>query len=369
MAAPNRRSPASVIDRLFRDPRRFEVFQAVRVLEWQARRDARDPRLAAGKPVGHDHVPKEEVARLSAEIGLTFPGNELVAAERGQGGRPPTLRTPVMGLVGALGVLPQHYTEMVIKTVRARSRSLRDFLDLFHHRAISLFYRAWAKHRLPIAWERTAGSQGAGGRGAAPDPVTTAIASFVGFGTRGMEDRLSFPDDTVLHYAGLLAHTPRSVIGLRAMLSDFLGRPVTVDSFVGSWLTIAPDGQTRLPTALEPEGRHCRLGVDTVAGERAWDVQGKFRIRIGPLDYDRFLVFMPEGREMIRLRDLVRLYVGPELDFEVEVTVQGPYVPQTRLAGPDAEPGEAARLGWNTWMLHGPSPVDRADAVFQVRDL
>ena len=67
MAPPRRRSPASVIERLFRDPRRFEFFQAVRILEWQAARESRDPRLEPRKPVGRDHDPRREVVRLSGK--------------------------------------------------------------------------------------------------------------------------------------------------------------------------------------------------------------------------------------------------------------------------------------------------------------
>ena len=122
------------------------------------------------------------------------------------------------------------------------------------------------------------------------------------------------------------------------------------------------------PTLAEPEGRHCRLGIDALAGDRAWDVQGKFRLRIGPLNHDQFRDFMPEGREFRKLQDLVRMYVGPELDFELQVTLQAPEVPGARLAtGEDDR--HATRLGWNGWVLHAPSPVERKDAVFPMQDL
>ncbi len=365
MARPRRQPPASVVDRLFRDPHRFDFFQAVRVLEWQAKRDARDPRLAPRRAIGHDHDPREEVVRLRAETSLTFPGNAVAAAEPGQAGRPPQLVGAFLGLVGPLGVLPQHYTELVIRSLRERNRALRDFLDVFHHRAMSLFYRAWAKYRLPVTFERGIDNRD-------PDPTTTAIAGFVGIGTPALTRRLAVEDETILHYAGLLSRGSRSAADLQDLLSEYLGRPVAVDCFVGGWLPIAEDGQTRLPDATDPQGRHGRLGIDALAGDRAWDVQGKFRLRIGPLDREQFRDFMPEGREFRKLQDLVRLYVGPELDFELQVSLKAPHVPAARLAAPCAE-GEtdpdAARLGWSGWVLHAPSPVDRADAVFPMQDL
>ncbi|PWC37557.1 type VI secretion system baseplate subunit TssG [Azospirillum sp. TSO35-2] len=362
MARPRRQPPASVIDRLFRAPHRFDFFQAVRVLEWQARRDARDSRTAPRHAVGHDHDPREEVVRLRADTSLTFPGNQVAGAEPGADGKPPQLVGAFMGLVGPLGVLPQHYTEMMIRSLRERNRGLRDFFDVFHHRAFSLFYRAWAKYRLPVSFER---GQGGGNE---PDPVTTAIASVVGIGQPSLANRLVVEDETLLHYAGLMARGARSANDLQEMLSDYLGRPVTVESFVGGWLPIPPDGQTRLPSAAEPQGLHCRLGIDALAGDRAWDVQGKFRLRIGPLDREQFHDFMPEGREFRKLQDLARLYVGPELDFELQVTLEPAHVPAARLASGDDD-RNAARLGWNGWVLHAPSPVERADAVFPMQDL
>ncbi|MBP2298731.1 type VI secretion system baseplate subunit TssG [Azospirillum picis] len=361
MARPRRQPPASVIDRLFRAPHRFDFFQAVRVLEWRARREARDSRLSPRHAVGHDHDPREEVVRLRAETSLTFPGNQVAGAETGTDGRPPVVVGAFMGLVGPLGVLPQHYTELMIRSLRERNRALRDFYDIFHHRAFSLFYRAWAKYRLAPSFERAREQR-------EPDPVSTVVGSLIGIGQPSLTGRLAVADETLLHYSGLLARGPRSAADLQEMLSDHLGRPVTVDSFVGSWLPIAPDGQTRLPGPGDPDGRHCRLGIDALAGDRAWDVQGKFRLRIGPLKHDQFRDFMPEGREFRKLQDLVRLYVGPELDFELQVTLEAPQVPAARLAaGPDD--ATATRLGWNGWVLHAPSPVERSDAVFPMQDL
>lgn len=360
MASPRRRPPAALIDRLFREPTRFDFFQAVRVLEWQARRDARDSRLAPRKPVGQDHDPREEVVRLRSDPTLAFPGNEVAAAEAGTSAKPPQLVASFLGLIGPLGVLPQHYTEMMIRSLRERNRGLRDFFDIFHHRALSLFYRAWAKYRLPVAFERTAGRD--------TDPVTTTVAAFAGFATPSTQGRLAVENETVLHHAGLLSRGPRSATALQEMLSGYLGRPVIVESFVGSWLPISADGQTRLPQAGDPQGHFCRLGLDAMAGERAWDVQGKFRLKIGPLDGDQLRDFMPEGREFRRLHDLVRLYVGPELDFDLQVTLEARHVPPARLAGCEDD-ADAAQLGWNSWVLHAPSPVDRADAVFPMRDL
>jgi type VI secretion system protein ImpH len=356
MARARRRTTAAVIDRLFDNPRRFDFFQAVRVLERHAARVGRDPRFRLRRPVGHDFPPAEEAVRFRVDPNLSFPAAALVAATPEKDGAPPALTAAFIGLVGPLGVLPQHYSELVTAQNRQRSTALAQFLDLIHHRAVSLFYRAWVKYRPAMAFERADGQD---------DSFTDILAALTGFTSPSMRGRLAFSDHLVWHFAGLLSAAPRSAAGLEAMLSEVLGRSVTVEPFIGGWIAVDPDSQTRLSSFEQPDGQFGRLGVDAMAGARAWDAQGRFRVKIGPLDYRRFLDFMPGGGEMARLNDVVQLYAGAEFDAEVEVTLQADGVPQSALTAPD-DPG-GPRLGWNTWLLAAPSPCDRSDAHFRLR--
>jgi type VI secretion system protein ImpH len=258
-----------------------------------------------------------------------------------------------LGLAGPSGVLPQHYTTAVIRGLREKSVALRDFLDVFNHRLVSLFWRAWAKYRLPVAYEQGLRRGG--------DPVSDTLRAFTGLAGDHLRDRTRVGDETVLHYAGHLSHFPRSAEGLRAMLSDYFGRPVRVQQFYGRWLPLAESERTRLPGREGAAGTYCALGVDATLGERVWDVQGSFRLHIGPLSYPQFLRFMPEGDDLSRLGELTKLYVGPALSFDVQLTLKRDEVPMTRLGGVG---DGAARLGWNTWLRHAPEWRDRDDAVF-----
>lgn len=364
MARARRRTSVAVIDRLFDDPRRFDFFQAVRVLERAAAHDGRNQRFRARRPVGRDFAPADEAARFRVEPQLAFPDNPLISATPGDDVNPPTLTAAFIGLVGPMGALPQHYSELVTTQNRQRSTAFGQFLDLIHHRAVSLFYRAWVKYRPAMAYEQADGRD---------DPFSAVLAALAGFGSPSLRDRLAFSDHLVWHFAGLLSAGPRSASGLEAMLSEVLGRRVQVDPFIGGWLAIDDDSRTRLPSFRQPEGQFCRLGIDTAAGTRAWDAQGRFRLKIGPLDYLSFQALMPGGAAMALLADLTRLYAGPEFDVEVEATIAADAAPLLVLsppATPTAEDDQAGpRLGWNTWLLAGPSPRDRSDALFRLPDL
>ena len=60
--------------------------------------------------------------------------------------RPPRLQVRLFGLLGPNGPLPLHLTEYARERLRhAGDPTLSRFLDLFHHRFLALFYRAWAQ--------------------------------------------------------------------------------------------------------------------------------------------------------------------------------------------------------------------------------
>jgi type VI secretion system protein ImpH len=203
------------------------------------------------------------------------------------------------------------------------------------------------------------------------------LFSLVGLGTDHLRKRLCVAsprpqtlavarvdDLALLYYSGLFAHRPRCAAGLQAILRDYFQLEVSVRQFQGQWLSLDPVDQSR----LEEEDGNNQLGVTSVVGEQLWDVQSKFRIRVGPVPYSRFIRLLPdlsriaEGNLFYLLSHLARLYVGPELDFDVQVVLSEDEVPECQLSE-DGTVG--ALLGWNTWVSSLPLGCDAEDAVFE----
>jgi type VI secretion system protein ImpH len=372
MASADGRERDSVSNELFKVPYRFDFFQAVRLLELRQReckgaRRAREGQ-SEGHGVGHDHFPGQEVVRFRSIPSLSFPAGSIHEIRKPPAGpdavpgpRPPEMVVTFMGLTGPNGVLPRHYTELLLQRIRDKDYTLRDFLDLFNHRLISLFYRAWEKYRWPIAYERARLDDPAG----EPDLATFGLFCLVGMGTLGLRRRLEVDDEVFLFYSGHFAHFPRSASALESLLGDYLDMPVWVLQCQGQWLDLDPDDQALMPSALQPAGRNNQLGVNLVVGERVWEVQSKFRLRIGPLSWCQFRSLMPNGPALRPLCQITRCYVGPTLDFDVQPVLKPEEVPACRLT---SDLSEGPYLGWNTWMpfptVPSPRPVD--DAVFQI---
>ena len=365
-------SPPSVADRLFSEGFAFDFFQAVRLLH------ALEPGRA---PVGRGGPPSAEAVRFRAHASLGFPASTIHdLSSPAESCRPPELIQSFLGLTGPSGVLPRHYTELLIRPdldPRGPERhAFRDWLDLFNHRLTALFYRAWEKYRPFLERERDRPDRPE----VAPGTFTLGLLSLIGLGMPSLRNRLvvgppavapdapgrdRVDDLALVHYSGLLSRRTRSADGLRAILLDYFGLPVEILQFRGRWLAIDPRSRTRLA-----EGRASnRLGVDAVIGERVWDVQSLFRVRLGPLTYGQFRAFLPDrsrGRAAFLLAHLVRLYVGPELDFDLQLVLEAGEVPQCQLPiGLD----EGPVLGWNSWLSSAPPVEDADDAVFADSDL
>lgn len=367
MAATNWRDDSGLNRELFRVPYRFAFFQAVRLLEHRWRERAQRAGAIRHQPVGHDDL-RLEVVRFRAHPSLSFP-SAAISQLREPGDAPATeletthaeMFVSFFGLTGPSGVLPRHYTELLLARIRDKDFALRDFLDLFNHRLISLFYRAWEKYRLPLGYERSQLDDPA----REPDLATRSLYCLVGMGTAGLRGRLQFDDELLLYLSGHFAHYPRSAAALECLLWDYLEMPVRVEQLHGQWLSLDRADQTRMPNRLDPAGRNNNLGVSAIVGERVWEIQSKFRLRIGPLTRAQFRALIPDGTTFRPLSQLTRLYVGPEFDFDVQPVLLGAEVPWARLAD---DPADRPRLGWNTWVRT--QPFDRLvdDATFSPRE-
>jgi len=343
MAPESGKSDPSLEEILFAEGYRFDFFQAVRLLE------AVYPKR---KPVGRQSRPGEEVVRFHAFTTLSFPASdirEIVPAGNGNEDAPARMTEAFMGLTGPSGPLPRHYSVMLLERQRHKDFALRDFLDIFNHRLISLFYRAWEKYRFQIGYERVARARDGG-----YDGFALHLFDLIGMGTNGLRGRLEFDDRMLLSYAGLLAQHPRSACALAGVLSDCFMVKVDVIQFVGQWLEITAENRTR----LGPGEANNALGASAVAGKRIWDQQAKFRIRVGALSYREFQRFLPEGGAFKAFVQMIRYCAGQEFDFDLQLVLVAAEVPALRLGGADS------RLGFSTWLKTAEFTCDADQVVF-----
>ena len=342
MDGARRRAESSLAERLEAEGHAFDFFQAVRMML----------RLLPDRaPVGGGAKPQKEFVRFQSRVTLEFPASSIHEIRtNAHDGRPPEMIVGFMGLMGTQGVLPFFYTEWMIQRELHKDSAMAAFFDLFNHRWISLFYKAWEKHRLPINLERSALGEQSGPR------LSQFVYSFAGLNTAGLQNRLRVEDSTLVYYSGLIAQRPMSAAALRGILRDYFGLPFEITQFCGAWYRL--DQSDRC--FLDKQGISNELGVGAVLGDVVWDPQSLFEVRVGPLTYHEFQSFLPNGAAAGKVTDLVRILVGATTAFRLRLVLQGNETPAAKLLDDTV----TQRLGWDIW-LGEVDGGDIDDAVFE----
>jgi type VI secretion system protein ImpH len=326
MAAANRPAAgdlkSQLLDELLAHGKRFEFFQAVRLLR------ALKPDAAA--PGGRDPLAKEAV-RFCANPSLGFPSSDVadVSAVPEAGGFPPYLMmVNFLGLFGPASPLPAYYTEEIIRS-DPDTAVARPFLDMFHHRFVSFVYRAWEKYRYDLQY-----------RHGARDEFSNRMFALIGLGSPRLRADSRLEWARLLPYLGLLGMKVRSATLLAGVVSHYFGHvPVRVEEYVPHRTTIDPIQRNELGVA------NCVLGASCLLGEKVYDVNTKFRLHIGALEFAQYREFLPGGGYHDALRELVSFTLVDRMEYDVALVLDAQHVPRATLARDNP-----CRLGYSTWL-------------------
>jgi type VI secretion system protein ImpH len=311
-------------------PYRYGFYQTVRCINC----------FYQDKPItGKSNKPSDDPIRFSQEPYTFFAPSTLGGLEIDGSSQYPRLSQRFIGMFGPNGPLPLHLTEYVRDRSRHhRDQSLARFIDMFHHRIVSLFYSAWAQSQPTVQFDRPE-----------QDRFAMYVGSLFGLGLPSLRSVDSMHHLSKLSFAGHLSSLPRHVDGLISMLKGYFSVPAQIREFISHWMRIPARDRVQLG---EASMNGC-LGIDTVIGERVWQRQDKFRVSLGPLSLDEYEAFLPAGKSFKALVALVRNYVGIEYLWEVNLILKKDEKPVTCL-------GKSGSLGWTSW-LQTEQQIDHVD--------
>lgn len=339
----------SPLQRLQAEPQRFGFFQAVRLLYRARNFGSRSASTEAGP------------LRFSAPASLAFPASEIHDLEAPSAEEDATtLQVNFFGLTGPSGVLPRAYTEWLIERRQRNDAVMRDFLDIFNTRLLSLFWRAWAKYRADIGLEFGHGNG-----------ILRYVFHLVGMGTASLNPTTpkrmqnaaleALPTQALGYYSGLISQRPHGMGSVSQVLGDFIGARVEVDGCFGTWQAIPQGDRARLGQASSALGTACALG------HRYWDRQTTLRLRVGPLSAKAYDELLPGGSRLARATELARFMSGIAVDLHFKLRLADAQWQPLMLG---SNPQRRARLGWNTWLAgdRRGKPADDCEFHFSVLD-
>lgn len=318
--APRQQTNAmTALDELQADPKRFSLFAALRVLEQAF---PQRPRLGESRKAVDDAV------RLGHSPHLIFAPSDVATCQITEDGAV-QLEQYSFGVFGPNGALPMHLTEHAYERRRQRDdATLVDFLNVFQHRLISLFYRAWAESDPATGQDRPQSNR-----------FVMYVGALAGLGQPAALNRDAVPDYAKLFRTGFFAPQARSAEGLETILSDYFGLSVEIHQFTGAWVEIPPELRCRLGRKDDM----ATLGVGATLGKATWQCQHKFEIVLGPLTLQTLRNFLPGAPGLRELYSIVRLYTNDEWTWQLRLLLRDVEIPGIAM-------GRNGRLGWTTWL-------------------
>lgn len=294
--------------------------------------------------IGESLRPVDDAIRLAQEPSLAFAPSTLASFTTGAEDQASRLVVNFFGMFGPNGPLPLHLTEYARDRLRnSDDATFSEFMDIFHHRMLSLFYRSWANAQPTAQFDRPE-----------EDRFSVYTGALFGLGMPSLRNRDEIPDLAKLHFAGRLSSQTRNAEGLVAMITRFFKLPAVIEQFVGEWMKLPDNCCCRL--GVTPETG--TLGENIAVGDYAWECQQKFRIILGPLNIEAYERMLPGRESGKRLRAMVRNYVGDSMNWDVNLVLKKEKVTQISL-------GENDLLGWNTWLGERTSDDDANDLLLE----
>ncbi len=307
--------------------------------------------LGASETLGTDAPPSAEKIRFRHDPSLGFSAGDIshAVARREidpEGNEPERtvvdVTTTFLGLTGGISPMPLYLAEEVAQEEES-DRVRGDFLDVFHHRAVSLFYRLARHYSITEAHEHVDA-----------DPWSRRALALAGADFYG-ESKSPIPMVHWLRLAPFLVGRERGRHVLEAALAEVLGDElpgvaIRVVERAGGMVDLAVDERCMLSASGRPKSNV--LGKSAVLGGRVRDSAGRFRVAIGPLDESQYPRLLAEGDLVPIVRELVDTFVPAPLEWDLELKVGAARTPFKLTASPGRRGPEdrAASLGRATWL-------------------
>lgn len=295
--------------------------------------------------------PGEEPVRLRHDTSLAFSAGDVSCVEavptRGKSVAKLEVVSTFLGLTGGVTPLPAFFAEEMTGDDPEATRAAA-FLDLFHHRFLSLLYRCVAKYRL--AYESTS---------SADDAWSERALALAGLDRAADPAVRALPVDLLLRLTPLLVDGVRPARSLELAIEEALARALggdgpkaRVEQFVGAWVDLAEADRLSLGVRNHCLGRHAPLGG------KSFVRSGVVRIHLNPLTA-RTHARLSAGGDLRQLVDaVVRLFTRDPIDYELVLNIGREQRPRLQLGR-----ASSGRVGIDAWLGASPAPAAPATSV------
>lgn len=267
--------------------------------------------LKSNANLGTDHLPSQETIELKVAQQLGYEVGEFTTVESKRN-QSLVVMTNLIGLTGENGVLPKHYSELILQRLKDSDPTLQDFLDIFNHRILSLFYRTWQSFQPAVQHRKVSVNEFSS--------WNQVLESLTG----GLGDR-------AIHWGGLFSQPVKSRGSIQACMESLSGCDVIIRDFKGKWMHLTECEQTRLCSKRLPEGQYSELGRGASLGRKAWNVNAGFMVEFVAKGQEQVHGMMPNGERIREIKALCKDLLGNTASVEWSLTAQYKHLPKVQL--------------------------------------
>jgi len=308
-------------------------------------------------PFGTTDSPAADPVRFRSRAQLGFPLREIEAVrfDASDPAAPPAVITTFLGLYGVDARMPAYFVDEVAQN-RDGAEPLSAFLDLFHHRIVTQFYRVAHKYRYPVGFRRDGADPVSRyllsylglGFGALTRPATGSAAATVAAHAEPVAAQPNVPAFAdrrrLLSMLGLSMQKTRTAEGLAGVLRHAVPEAaITVEEFHPVWRQV--DGCAR-----------AALGEQCLLGRGFHDRANTVRIVITPGSRETVLALVPGQQAHREVMALLRFYLGYDSEALLEMRVRPDLMPEPLLSPRQSTLGFTAQLAARA---AGPSETTR----------
>ena len=325
MAAPARRTSAiidstkkTLPEQILETPEAFDLDQLIYIVE-----SIRTNAIA----LGEDSDPSREAIRIRSKFTMHQEGTEVDHITVGNTpSRLPEVTINTVCIGGLNGPLPIPFTEILLDQAKQKDFSGYHFLDIFHHRLVSMWHRL-RKRTYPHLYKSP--------------PTTTPLGKL-------QEDLSGFKQQGNIPHQLFFDHfwrRSRSLVSLIQMIERFFNIKTSIQPFEGTWRTVDISEGSKIGI----KGQFQILGKNAILGLRCWDQTAGFTITIYLLDWETTQQFLPftdaslGGENYSRLKQLLISYMGILPKVFLKLSLEPNQNKGTIL-------NKKYGLGWNSWL-------------------
>jgi type VI secretion system protein ImpH len=234
-----------------------------------------------------------------------------------------------LSLAGMYGALPDTYGEEIADR---RNQDMRDFLDIFHHRLMGLLYRFYRKNRIFL-----------GSTNVKNNIVGKILHNLTGMSL--FHKSFQFQETGIFPLFNLFWRNGSSISGVQELIRGYFHVKTKVVPFLGGWIYPDKAAVSYLNKSYNT------LNKSLFIGHKTWDDTYGFTIRIGPLDFNQYLTFIPPMQQNFPiLKQLLFYYIDNSYHVRLQLHLRSDTVPALHL-------GKQSFLNFTTWLAHSQAHI------------